>query len=172
MPVSEEQRKILLQRLELARKAKSEKKAVKLPLSNDLLPPLQPKSKPKPSKTQPPLESREVPDEIQPVQQLKPLPITKPSHVDIQEASPIHPPEKKDKKRFMKVVFYNEPPKRKVDRILKKVMEDDNESSESDDDEQLYQKQQPAKVEVAKRERKVPPPEDTELQQLARLYFS
>ena len=172
MPVSEEQRKLLLQRLELARKAKSEKKTVKFPLPNDMQPPLQPKSKPKPSKSQPPLESRDIPDEIQPVQQLKPLPLITHSHADGQEASPIHPPEKKDKKRFMKVVFYNEPPKRKVDRILKRVMQDDIESSESDDDEQVYQKQKPAKVERAKGEQRVPPSEDTELQQLARLYFS
>lgn len=91
MPVSEEQRKNLLQRLELARKAKSEKKAVKLPLSNDMQPPPPTKSKPKPSKTYPPLESRDIPDEIQPVQQLKPLPLITHSHVDGQEASPIHP---------------------------------------------------------------------------------
>jgi hypothetical protein len=153
MPVSPEQRKILLERLEMARKAKAEKHDV-------------PKAERK-KKEPVVVDTKDQLVETAPVQP----PVAAAAAPVLQKPQETHteePPKNKKnaKNKYMKVVFYSEPGKKKVENLLKSL----------EDDEPLPA---PAPIpkaprtSVQKKKPAVPKPKnDDSLDQLARLYFS
>jgi len=158
MPVSPEQRQILLERLEKARKAKAEKSAV---------PPTERTKKQGVSvaerPTVPVVES--VPDApVAPV--LSPSPLPKYPPVEAREPEGLKA-NSKQKNKYMKVVFYSEPPKGKVENLLKSLDDNAEESAQKP-------KPRPKKT----RDKVAPPPKQkavsdaASLDELARLYFS
>ena len=152
MPVSPEQRQILLERLEMARKAKAEK--------TDM--PKHERKKKEPA----------VADKIEPTPPLVPFEphIPAPS-VNTQEPRPEEPPHKPNKNtknKYMKVVFYSEPGKKKVENLLRSL--DDDASSDAAPPQKKVKKPMPAAVKKKPAVKK--PIEDDSLDQLARLYFS
>jgi hypothetical protein len=125
MPVSPEQRKILLERLEMARKVKAEKAEGAAPaaerkrvaaakphqppkvVANQLPPPSPPQPEPQP-------EPKEV--------------YSHPRHDRLDKPSAAAASATTTKKnKYMKVVFYSEPPKSKVENLLKSL--DDSEDA-------------------------------------------
>jgi hypothetical protein len=112
MPVSPEQRQILLERLEKARKAKAEKSAV---------PPIERTKKQGVSvaerPTAPVVESVPVAP-VAPV--LSPSPSPKYPPVEAQKPEGLKT-NSKQKNKYMKVVFYSEPPQGKVENLLKSL---------------------------------------------------
>jgi len=150
MPVSPEQRKILLERLELARKAKAEKSET---------------PKPERKKKEPAVAERtEVLPPTEPVSlPPAPAPAVAPQ---LKAPEPEEPPKtkKNPKNKYMKVVFYTEPGKKKVENLLKSL----------DDDEPAPVPAQKAKKPPADKKKPAvkKPKEDDSLDQLARLYFS
>ena len=151
MPVSAEQRKILLERLELARKAKAEK--------SDMPKPERKKKEPTGA------ERTEVLPPTEPAQ-LPPAPaVVAPQHKAPEPEEPPKP-KKNPKNKYMKVVFYSEPGKKKVENLLKSL----------DDDEPLPAPMPAQKAKKPTADKKKPavkkPKEDDSLDQLARLYFS
>ncbi len=151
MPVSPEQRKILLERLEMARKAKAEK--------NDVPKTDRKKKEPVVAETKDQLVETAP---VQPAVAAAPAPVLqKPQDTHTDE-----PPKNKKnaKNKYMKVVFYSEPGKKKVENLLKSL----------EDDEPLPA---PApRTKMSEPTKKKPPvkkaKEDDSLDQLARLYFS
>lgn len=156
MPVSPEQRKILLERLELARKAKAEKletpklerkkKETAVVERTEMLPPPEPAPLP--------------PAPLQPAPASAAAPMHKAPESEEHTKTKRNP-----KNKYMKVVFYSEPGKKKVENLLKSL----------DDDEPLpapvplkAKKTIPAKKKTTVQK----PKEDDSLDQLARLYFS
>jgi len=111
MPVSPEQRKILLERLELARKAKAEKSET---------------PKPERKKKEPAVAERtEVLPPTEPVSlPPAPAPAVAPQ---LKAPEPEEPPKtkKNPKNKYMKVVFYTEPGKKKVENLLKSLDDDE-----------------------------------------------
>jgi hypothetical protein len=153
MPVSPEQRKILLERLEMARKAKAEKSEMPKPE----------KKKKEPIMAEKPEAPANAPIEPPVIATQAPAPMPK-----TQEPQHEEPPKSKKnpKNKYMKVVFYSEPGKKKVENLLKSL---DDDASE------------PAPVPVPKTKKPVAakkkptiakPKEDDSLDHLARLYFN
>jgi hypothetical protein len=151
MPVSPEQRKILLERLEMARKAKAEKAEQ---------PKIERKKKeialPNAIESQPPAFE-------QPVAAVAPAPL--PKTQDLQLEEPLKP-KKNAKNKYMKVVFYSEPGKKKVENLLKSLEDDSSETVQETPKQKSQQRSSQKKAPVKK------PKEDDSLDQLARLYFS
>lgn len=110
MPVSPEQRKILLERLEMARKAKAEKNDVPKTERNKKEPVV--------------VDTKDQLVENVPVQ--PPVAAAPPSQKP-QETHTEEPPKNKKnaKNKYMKVVFYSEPGKKKVENLLKSLEEDE-----------------------------------------------
>jgi hypothetical protein len=157
MPVSPEQRQILLERLEKARKAKAEKSA---------LPPTERIKKQGTSVGERPTVPTVEPAPVAPVAPvLSPSPLPKPP-VEAREPEGLKA-NSKQKNKYMKVVFYSEPPKRKVENLLKSL--DDAEESPP---------QNPKPRPKNTRNKVAPPPKQkggsdaASLDELARLYFS
>jgi len=153
MPVSAEQRKILLERLELARKAKAEKSNMPKPE----------KKKKEPAVTEP----TEVPSQ-QPAQlpQSPPAPLPPAPLPKAPESEELPKSKKTQKNKYMKVVFYSEPGKKKVENLLRSL--DDDASDPASEPPQKAKKPMPAKKKPTVKK----PKEDDSLDQLARLYFS
>ena len=153
MPVSPEQRKILLERLEMARKAKAEKSEM---------------PKPEKKKKEPAVAAQTdvPPSEPATLPQLSPAPTPTPTPPAPAPEDPPKP-KKNQKNKYMKVVFYSEPGKKKVENLLKSLDDDASDSA-------------PVRAPKAKKPiqtaRKSPsvkkPNEDDSLDELARLYFS
>ena len=128
MPVSPEQRKILLERLEMARKAKAQKaesvpntpapvERKKVAPAVKAVEPQAPLPPPQPQQHQ--VEQYEPPAEEAPAKVW-----SRPRHADNAPASDQKASTIK-KNKYMKVVFYSEPPKSKVENLLKSL--DDSE---------------------------------------------
>jgi hypothetical protein len=112
MPVSPEQRKILLERLEMARKAKAEKHDV-------------PKAERK-KKEPVVVDTKDQLVDTAPVQP----PVAAAAAPVLQKPQETHteePPKNKKnaKNKYMKVVFYSEPGKKKVENLLKSLEDDE-----------------------------------------------
>lgn len=159
MPVSPEQRQILLERLEKARKAKAERSAV---------PPTERIKKQGASVAVEPTVPAVEPAPVAPVAPvLAPSPLPKPP-VEAREPEGLKA-NSKQKNKYMKVVFYSEPPKGKVENLLKSLDGDAEESSPP---------QKPKPHPKNKRNKVAPPPKQrggddaASLDELARLYFS
>ena len=154
MPVSPEQRKILLERLEMARKAKAEKSEM---------------PKPEKKKKEPAVAAQTdvPPSEPATLPQLSPAPTPTPPALKIPAPEDPPKPKKNQKNKYMKVVFYSEPGKKKVENLLKSLDDDASDSA-------------PVRAPKAKKPiqtaRKSPsvkkPNEDDSLDELAKLYFS
>jgi hypothetical protein len=153
MPVSPEQRKILLERLEIARKTKAEKQSVPKADRTKKEPVVAEKSEaPQTVSIEPPVVAAQATAPMQKTQE--------PQHEEPTKSK------KNPKNKYMKVVFYSEPGKKKVENLLKSLDDDDSE---------------PAPVPVPKTKKPVAakkkpviakPKEDDSLDHLARLYFN
>ena len=130
MPVSPEQRKILLERLEMARKAKAQKaegaatasapvERKKVTAAVKAVEPQAPLPPPQPQQHQ--VEQYEPPAEEAPAKVW-----SRPRNADNAPASDQKASTTK-KNKYMKVVFYSEPPKSKVENLLKSL--DDSEDA-------------------------------------------
>jgi hypothetical protein len=151
MPVSPEQRKILLERLEMARKAKAEK--------NDVPKTERKKKEPVVADTKDQFVETAP---VQPPLAAAPAPVlqkTQDTHTD-------EPPKSKKnaKNKYMKVVFYSEPGKKKVENLLKSLEEDEPLPAPVTRTKMSALTKKKPSVKKAK--------EDDSLDQLARLYFS
>jgi len=132
MPVSPEQRKILLERLEMARKAKAQKAecgaTASAPVERKKVAPAvkaaQPQAPPPPPPPQP--QQHQVEQYEPPAEEAPPKVWSRPRHADNAPASDQKAPTTK-KNKYMKVVFYSEPPKSKVEKLLKSL--DDSEDA-------------------------------------------
>jgi hypothetical protein len=159
MPVSPEQRQILLERLEKARKAKADKSAV---LPNGSI------KKQGVSVAERPTVPVVEPAQLAPVVPVSsPSPLPKPP-VEVREPEGLKA-NSKQKNKYMKVVFYSEPPKRKVENLLKSLDDNSEESSPP----------QTPKPRPKNTRNKVAPPrkqkggsDSASLDELALLYFS
>lgn len=156
MPVSAEQRKILLERLEMARKAKAQK-AEGVP--NTPAPVERKKKEPVVVDTKDQLVETAP---VQPPLAAAPAPVLqKPQDTHTDE-----PPKNKKnaKNKYMKVVFYSEPGKKKVENLLKSLEEDEPLPVPAPRTKMSAPTKKKPPVKKAK--------EDDSLDQLARLYFS
>ena len=176
MPVSPEQRKILLERLEMARKAKAQKAegaatasapverkkvaaAVKAVEPQAPLPPPQP-------------QDHEAEHYEPPAEEAPPKVWSRPRHADNAPASDQKAPTAK-KNKYMKVVFYSEPPKSKVENLLKSL--DDSEDAAPPAKRAAPSPKRAAPAAPAKAKPKPARRQQSagdDLEELARLYFS
>ena len=177
MPVSPEQRKILLERLEMARKAKAQKAegaaAASAPVERKkvaaAVKPAHPQAPPPPPQPQ----DHEVEEYEPPAEKAPPKVWSRPRNADDAPASDQKAPTTK-KNKYMKVVFYSEPPKSKVENLLKSL--DDSEDvpppakRTAPPPKRAAPAAAPAKAKPKPAKRQQGSGDD--LEELARLYFS
>ncbi len=180
MPVSPEQRKILLERLEMARKAKAQKAegaaTAAAPVERKKVAPVSKPAQPQAAPPPPPQPQQHEAEEYDepPAEEAPKKVWSRPRHAD---SAPAHhssdqkaPSTKKNK--YMKVVFYSEPPKSKVENLLKSL--DDSEDVATP----AKRTAPPAKRAAAPPAKAKPKPAKRQqgagddLEELARLYFS
>ena len=128
MPVSPEQRKILLERLEMARKAKAQKAEgvpnTPAPVERKKVAPIAKPAQPQAPPPPPQPQQHEVEEYDEPPVEEAPKKVWSRPSAPAQHGSDQKAPTTK-KNRYMKVVFYSEPPKSKVENLLKSL--DDSE---------------------------------------------
>lgn len=178
MPVSPEQRKILLERLEMARKAKAQKAEgvpnTPAPVERKKIAAAvkaaQPQAPPPPP--QPQQHEAEEYDEP-PAEEAPPKVWSRPRHADNAPASDQKASTIK-KNKYMKVVFYSEPPKSKVENLLKSLDDSEDAAPPAKRAAPPAKRAAPAaapakaKPKPAKRQQSA----GDDLEELARLYFS
>ena len=177
MPVSPEQRKILLERLEMARKAKAQKAegaaTASAPVERKKVAPVAKPAHPQAPPPPPQPQDHEAEHYEPPAEEAPPKMWSRPRHADNAPSSDQKAPTTK-KNKYMKVVFYSEPPKSKVENLLKSL-------DDSEDAAPLAKRAAPpakraapaaapakAKPKPARRQQSA----GDDLEELARLYFS
>ena len=177
MPVSPEQRKILLERLEMARKAKAQKAegaaTVSAPVERKKVAAAVKAVEPQAPLPPPQPQVHEV-EEYEPPAENGPQKVwSRPRNADNAPASDQKAPTTK-KNKYMKVVFYSEPPKSKVENLLKSL--DDSEDvpppakRTAPPPKRAAAAAAPAKAKPKPAKRQQGAGDD--LEELARLYFS
>ena len=166
MPVSPEQRKILLERLEMARKAKASK-------ADTAAPPVERKRVAAAKREQPPPPPQE-PHQAAEV----PKPEPEPKEVSEVGSRTRHdhsdkPAAATKKNKYMKVVFYSEPPKSKVENLLKSL----DDSADLEAPTPAKKVPPPRRAAAETKAKPAPKPQQRkqsgdDLEELARLYFS
>ena len=177
MPVSPEQRKILLERLEMARKAKAQKAEgvpnTPAPVERKKVAPVAKPAQPQAPPPPPQPQEHEAEHYEPPAEEAPPKVWSRPRHADNAPASDQKAPTTK-KNKYMKVVFYSEPPKSKVENLLKSL--DDSEDvpppakRTAPPPKRAAPAAAPAKAKPKPAKRQQGSGDD--LEELARLYFS
>ena len=198
MPITPEQRQVLLDRLKLAREAKDKKKADALahkaqaPPKAKAQPNAQkaPSPAPAPAPAPAPVEVEEIPFDLPLPSAPVPIPAPKPkgkvvildeNHPDIKreiaelQAKKAPPTPRAKKDAYAKIVFYKEPSRKKMDTLMKSLHEETS-SSEDEDEPQHYapQPQRTQRQAVPAGARHLPAVNDrTEfMRQLAKSYYN
>ena len=181
MPVSPEQRKILLERLEMARKAKAQKAEgvpnTPAPVERKKVAPIAKPAQPQAPPPPPQPQQHEVEEYDEPPVEEAPKKVW--SRPRISDSAPAqHGSDQKapttKKNKYMKVVFYSEPPKSKVENLLKSL--DDSEDvpppakRTAPPPKRAAPAAAPAKAKPKPAKRQQGSGDD--LEELARLYFS
>ena len=181
MPVSPEQRKILLERLEMARKAKAQKAegaaTASAPVERKKVAPVSKSAQPQAPPPPPQPQQHEAEEYVEPPAEETPKKVwSRPRHADsapAQHSSDQKAPTTK-KNKYMKVVFYSEPPKSKVENLLKSLDDSEDVATPAKRTAPPAKRAAPAaapakaKPKPARRQQGA----GDDLEELARLYFS
>ena len=177
MPVSPEQRKILLERLEMARKAKAQKAegaaTASAPVERKKVAPVAKPAHPQAPPPPPQPQDHEAEHYEPPAEEAPAKVWSRPRNAENAPASDQKAPTTK-KNKYMKVVFYSEPPKSKVENLLKSLDDSEDAAPPTKRAAPPAKRAAPAaapaksKPKPAKRQQSA----GDDLEELARLYFS